>query len=239
MWVNLLLMVVGFAALIWSADKFLSGAAATATNLGVSNIVIGLTVVSLGTSAPEIVVALIAALEDNAVLAIGNAIGSNIANIGLVLGITAIIAPLPFSQNVLRRELPWLLGATVLAIVLIFDRELNLLDGLILLTGLAYILWQLLRSEKDTDPAESALASELEELPKMKQSVALFWLVIGLTVLLAAAQLLVYAATEIALALGISSMIIGLTIVAIGTSLPELAATVGSAMKGQPDIAYR
>ena len=134
MWVNLLLMVVGFAALIWSADKFLSGAAATATNLGVSNIVIGLTVVSLGTSAPEIVVALIAALEDNAVLAIGNAIGSNIANIGLVLGITAIIAPLPFSQNVLRRELPWLLGATVLAIVLIFDRELNLLDGLILLT---------------------------------------------------------------------------------------------------------
>ena len=237
MWVNLLLMVVGFAALIWSADKFLSGAAATATNLGVSNIVIGLTVVSLGTSAPEIVVALIAALEDNAVLAIGNAIGSNIANIGLVLGITAIIAPLPFSQNVLRRELPWLLGATVLAIVLIFDRELNLLDGLILLTGLAYILWQLLRSEKDTDPAESALASELEELPKMKQSVALFWLVFGLTVLLAAAQILVYAATEIALALGISSMIIGLTIVAIGTSLPELAATVGSAMKGQPDIA--
>ena len=237
MWVNLLLMVVGFAALIWSADKFLSGAAATATNLGVSNIVIGLTVVSLGTSAPEIVVALIAALEDNAVLAIGNAIGSNIANIGLVLGITAIIAPLPFSQNVLRRELPWLLGATVLAIVLIFDRELNLLDGLILLTGLAYILWQLLRSEKDTDPAESALASELKELPEMKQSVALFWLVIGLTVLLAAAQLLVYAATEIALALGVSSMIIGLTIVAIGTSLPELAATIGSAMKGQPDIA--
>ena len=237
MWVNLLLMVVGFAALIWSADKFLSGAAATATNLGVSNIVIGLTVVSLGTSAPEIVVALIAALEDNAVLAIGNAIGSNIANIGLVLGITAIIAPLPFSQNVLRRELPWLLGATVLAIVLIFDRELNLLDGLILLTGLTYILWQLLRSEKDTDPAESALASELEELPKMKQRVALFWLVIGLTVLLAAAQLLVYAATEIALALGVSSMIIGLTIVAIGTSLPELAATIGSAMKGQPDIA--
>ena len=130
-----------------------------------------------------------------------------------------------------------MLGATVLAIVLIFDRELSLLDGLILLTGLAYILWQLLRSEKDTDPAESALASELEELPKMKQSVALFWLVIGLTVLLAAAQILVYAATEIALALGISSMIIGLTIVAIGTSLPELAATVGSAMKGQPDIA--
>ena len=237
MWVNLLLMIVGFAVLIWSADRFLSGAAATATNLGVSNIVIGLTVVSLGTSAPEIVVALIAALEGNAILAIGNAIGSNIANIGLVLGITAIVAPLPFSQNVLRRELPWLLGATVLAIVLIFDRELSFTDGVFLLAGLAYILWQLLRSERDADPAESALASELEELPEMKQSSALFWLLAGLAALLASAQLLVYAATQIALDLGISSMIIGLTIVAIGTSLPELAATVGAAMKGQPDIA--
>lgn len=237
MWANLLLMIVGFAVLIWSADRFLSGAAATATNLGVSNIVIGLTVVSLGTSAPEIVVALIAALEGNAILAIGNAIGSNIANIGLVLGITAIVAPLPFSQNVLRRELPWLLGATVLAIVLIFDRELSFTDGVFLLAGLAYILWQLLRSERDADPAESALASELEELPEMKQSSALFWLFAGLAALLASAQLLVYAATQIALDLGISSMIIGLTIVAIGTSLPELAATVGAAMKGQPDIA--
>ena len=237
MWVNLLLMIVGFAVLIWSADRFLSGAAATATNLGVSNIVIGLTVVSLGTSAPEIVVALIAAFEGNAILAIGNAIGSNIANIGLVLGITAIVAPLPFSQNVLRRELPWLLGATVLAIVLIFDRELSFTDGVFLLAGLAYILWQLLRSERDADPAESALASELEELPEMKQSSALFWLFAGLAALLASAPLLVYAATQIALDLGISSMIIGLTIVAIGTSLPELAATVGAAMKGQPDIA--
>ncbi|MDP7389757.1 MAG: calcium/sodium antiporter [Pseudomonadales bacterium] len=237
MWVNLLLMIVGFAVLIWSADRFLSGAAATATNLGVSNIVIGLTVVSLGTSAPEIVVALIAALEGNAILAIGNAIGSNIANIGLVLGITAIVAPLPFSQNVLRRELPWLLGATVLAIVLIFDRELSFTDGMFLLAGLAYILWQLLRSEQEADPAESALASELEELPEMKQSSALFWLFAGLAALLASAQLLVYAATQIALELGISSMIIGLTIVAIGTSLPELAATVGAAIKGQPDIA--
>ena len=237
MWVNLLLMTFGFAALIWSADKFLSGAAATATNLGVSNIVIGLTVVSLGTSAPEIVVALIAALEGNAVLAIGNAIGSNIANIGLVLGITAVVMPLPFSKNVRRRELPWLLGATVLAIILMFDRELGTIDGILLLSGLAYILWQLLRSEKEADPGESALASELDDLPAMRQTVAVFWLITGLIVLLGAAQLLVYAATEIAIELGISSMIIGLTIVAVGTSLPELAATVGSAIKGQPDIA--
>jgi cation:H+ antiporter len=118
-----------------------------------------------------------------------------------------------------------------------FDRELDRVDGLILLCGLTYILWQLLRSEKETDPADSALASELEELPQMNQGSAVFWLISGLLVLLAAAQLLVYAATEIALELGISSMIIGLTIVAVGTSLPELAATVGAAMKGQPDIA--
>ena len=237
MWVNLLLMVFGFAALIWSADKFLTGAAATATNLGVSNVVIGLTVVALGTSAPEIVVALIAALEGTATLAIGNAIGSNIANIGLVLGITAIVVPLPFAQNVLKRELPWLLGATGLATLLLFDRELGFIDGILLLVGLSYILWRLMRSEKAADPGTGTLASELEELPDMRQSVALFWLITGLVVLLGAAQLLVYAATEIALALGISSMIIGLTIVAVGTSLPELAATVGSALKGQPDIA--
>lgn len=237
MWVNLLLMVIGFAALIWSADKFLTGAAATATNLGVSNVVIGLTVVALGTSAPEIVVALIAALKGTATLAIGNAIGSNIANIGLVLGITAIVVPLPFAQNVLKRELPWLLGATGLATLLLFDRELGFIDGILLLVGLSYILWRLLRSEKAADPGTGTLASELEELPDMRQSVALFWLITGLVVLLGAAQLLVYAATEIALALGISSMIIGLTIVAVGTSLPELAATVGSALKGQPDIA--
>ena len=234
MWVNLLLMVFGFAALIWSADKFLTGAAATATNLGVSNVVIGLTVVALGTSAPEIVVALIAALKGTATLAIGNAIGSNI---GLVLGITAIVVPLPFAQNVLKRELPWLLGATGLATLLLFDRELGFIDGILLLVGLSYILWRLLRSEKAADPGTGTLASELEELPDMRQSVALFWLITGLVVLLGAAQLLVYAATEIALALGISSMIIGLTIVAVGTSLPELAATVGSALKGQPDIA--
>jgi cation:H+ antiporter len=237
MWVNLLLMVFGFAALIWSADKFLTGAAATATNLGVSNVVIGLTVVALGTSAPEIVVALIAALKGTATLAIGNAIGSNIANIGLVLGITAIVVPLPFAQNVLKRELPWLLGATGLATLLLFDRELGFIDGILLLVGLSYILWRLMRSEKAADPGTGTLASELEELPDMRQSVALFWLITGLVVLLGAAQLLVYAATEIALALGISSMIIGLTIVAVGTSLPELAATVGSALKGQPDIA--
>lgn len=237
MWIELTLLVLGFVALIWSADKFLSGAAATATNMGVSKMMIGLTVVSVGTSAPEIVVATMAALDGTSLLAVGNAIGSNIANIGLVLGITAIITPLPFSRNVRRKELPWLLGATFLAVILMFDRHLGFVDGLILLLGLAYILWQLVVSQSDPEYSTDAIADELDELPEMTNKQSIFWLAIGLIVLLASAQVLVYAATNMASTLGVSDMIIGLTIVAVGTSLPELAATVGSALKGQPDIA--
>ncbi len=238
MWVPLLLLIFGFVALVWSADRFLSGAAACATNLGVSKMLIGLTVVSIGTSAPEILVALFAAIEGNPLLAVGNAIGSNIANIGLVLGITALVAPLPFSKPVRQAELPWLLIATVLALGLIFDHNLSRLDGIILLIGLAVILWLLVRAQKQPDQELSAsLQEELDELPEMTTLQAIVWLVLGLIVLLVSAQVLVHAASTIAEALGVSDMIIGLTIVAVGTSLPELAATIGSAIKGHPDIA--
>ena len=237
-WLPLLLLVLGFIALVWSADRFLSGAAATATNLGVSKMLIGLTVVSIGTSAPEILVAIFAAIDGNPLLAVGNAIGSNIANIGLVLGITAIVAPLPFSAPVRKAELPWLLGATFLAIALLFDRYLSVWDGLILLLGLAAILHQLVRGQnKSDDELTPSMKEELEELPDMTTLQGVAWITLGLIVLLISAQILVYAATEIATALGVSDMIIGLTIVAIGTSLPELAATIGSAIKGHPDIA--
>ena len=237
MWIQLTLLVLGFVALIWSADKFLSGAAATATNMGVSKMMIGLTVVSIGTSAPEIVVATMAALDRNSLLAVGNAIGSNIANIGLVLGITAIITPLTFSANVRRKELPWLLGATFLAVILLFDRRLDFIDGIILLLGLAYILWQLVVSQSDPEYSTNVISDELDDLPAMTNRQSLIWLVVGLVALLVSAQVLVYAATNIAITLGVSDMIIGLTIIAVGTSLPELAATVGSAIKGQPEIA--
>ena len=237
MWIQLTLLALGFVALIWSADKFLSGAAATATNMGVSKMMIGLTVVSIGTSAPEIVVATMAALDRNSLLAVGNAIGSNIANIGLVLGITAIITPLKFSANVRRKELPWLLGATSLAVILLFDRRLDFIDGIILLLGLAYILWQLVVSQSDPEYSTNVISDELDDLPAMTNRQSLIWLVVGLIALLVSAQVLVYAATNIAITLGVSDMIIGLTIIAVGTSLPELAATVGSAIKGQPDIA--
>ena len=237
MWLQLLVLLVGFVALVWSADKFLSGAASTAVNFGIPKIVIGLTIVSLGTSAPEIVVATFAAIENNHLLAVGNAIGSNIANIGLVLGVTAIVTPLAFSRNVRRKELPWLIGATLLTLALLFDRELSMGNGLILLFGLAIILWQLVISARNSDTENDPLQDELNDIPDMSNARSLFWLVVGLAVLLVSAQILVYTAVNIAQMFGVSELIIGLTIIAIGTSLPELAATVGSALKGHPEIA--
>ena len=236
-------LVVGFITLVWSADRFLSGAAATANNFGVSKMLIGLTIVSLGTSAPEILVSLAAAIDGTPLLAVGNAIGSNITNIGLVLGVTAIMAPLPFSQAVLRSELPWLLGATSLALLLLFDLNLSRLDGILLLSALGLIMYRLVLSQLNPrddfagDEVIAALEDELDDLPELTTGRALTWLGIGLLVLVGSAELLVWAATEIAVALNVDDMVIGLTIVAIGTSLPELAATVGSALKGDPDIA--
>jgi cation:H+ antiporter len=237
MWIPVLALIFGFYTLVWSTERFLSGAASTATHLGVSKLLIGLTVVSIGTSAPEILVAITASLEGNQLLAVGNAIGSNIANIGLVLGITAIIAPLPFSQTVLKSELPWLLGATLLALIVLFDLELTFGDGVLLLVGLGLVLYRLLRNQSVGKDVSHSMEEELDELQQMTPRQAWFWVILGLFVLLLSAELLVWAATTIADRLGVSEMIIGLTVVAIGTSLPELAATVGSAVKGHTDIA--
>ncbi len=238
MWIPLLGLIVGFMALVWSADKFLSGAASTAHNLGVSKILIGLTIVSIGTSAPEIFVAITASLTGNPLLGIGNAIGSNIANIGLVLGVTALVAPLPFSARVLQAELPWLLGATLLALVLMFNLKLNVVDSLVLLAGLLTILYLLVsrRSPAHGDISDS-FRDEIDELPEMTTSRGVLWLLGGLVILVASAELLVWSATDIARWLGVSDLVIGLTVVAIGTSLPELAATVAAAIKGHTDIA--
>ena len=238
MWIPILALIVGFVALIWSADRFVSGAAATASNLNVSKVLIGLTVVSVGTSAPELLVALAAALEGSSSLAIGNAIGSNIANIGLVLGVTAIVAPLPFAPGVLKLELPWLVAGTLLALFCLFDLWLGTIDGLLLLAGLWLIMYRLMRKQRGAAHGiRETLEEELEELPAMTTGRGLLWSGIGLVVLLAAAWVLVWAATEIARLLGVSELVIGLTIVAVGTSLPELAATLGAAIKGHPDIA--
>ncbi|MEH6470870.1 MAG: calcium/sodium antiporter [Halopseudomonas sp.] len=228
-------ILVGFVILIWSADRFVTGAAATAKNLGMSPMLIGLTVVSLGTSAPEMLVSGIASYTDAGGLAIGNILGSNIANIGLVLGATALIAPLPVKTGLMRKELPLLLAVTVGAGLALLDGELDRVDGTLLAIGLVITLILFARFQRYADPEE--VKHEEEELPEMPQGRAILWLLIGLVLLAASSRLLVWGATDIATALGVSDLIIGLTIVAIGTSLPELAASITSAIKGHHDIA--
>jgi cation:H+ antiporter len=238
MLIPLLALIVGFIALVWGADRFVSGAASTASHFGVPKLLIGLTVVSIGTSMPEILVSMAAAMDDNPLLAVGNALGSNIVNIGVVLGITAMVVPLPFARGVLRTELPWLLVTTVGTMILMFDLVLSRLDGLILLAGLAYILYKLARFQRRPNAeVVTSLTEELDELPDLTRGWALFWLIAGLVVLLVSARVLVWGAIEMALLLGVSELIIGLTVVAAGTSLPELAATFGAAIKGQTEIA--
>ncbi|MEH6822756.1 MAG: calcium/sodium antiporter [Motiliproteus sp.] len=228
-------IAAGFLILMWSADRFVMGAAATAKNFGMSPMLIGLTIVSIGTSAPEMLVSGIAAYTGVGGLAIGNALGSNIANVGLVLGITALIAPLPVKTGLMRKELPLLLAVTLIAGLVLIDGELNRLDGSILLIGLVVTLILFARFQRYADPEE--VAHEEEELPDLPQARAFFWLIIGLLLLAGSSRLLVWGAVDIATALGVSDLIIGLTIVAIGTSLPELAASITSALKGHHDIA--
>jgi cation:H+ antiporter len=237
MWTPLLLLVFGFILLVWSADRFVSGAAATAQRLGVSKMLIGLTVVSVGTSTPEILVSLTAALEGKPQIAIGNAIGSNIANIGLVLGIAAMITPLPFARSVLKTELPWLIGTTLLGLFVMFNLVLTFIESLILLGGLAYIMFRLARMQKQSPEDVPSPLDELDELPEMSTGSAIFWLIAGLVLLLFSARILVSAAVDIAELLGVSELVIGLTVIAIGTSLPELAATIGAAIKGHSELA--
>ena len=250
MTLNLFLIFVGFVGLVWSADLFLSGAASTATNFGIPKLVIGLTVVSLGTSAPEIVVAIIASQEGSNLLAVGNAIGSNIANIGLVLGLTALLIPVTIDSNARNKQLPWLLTLTALALILLANGSaLTFNDGIILLFGLVLVIYQIWNDLKREDEIyikkvvagdqslKTQLDSEIAELATLSKRKGLLFTLLGLGLLLVSAELLVYAAINIAVLLGISELIIGLTVVAIGTSLPELAATIGAAMKKQADIA--
>ena len=237
MLLNILAILAGLVVLVWSADRFISGAAALANNLGVSPLVIGLTIVGFGTSAPEILVSSIAAIDGNPGLAIGNALGSNIANIGLILGITALVVPLTVHSRVLKREYPLLLGISLISLVLMLDGDLGRTDGAILLTLLAATLYWMARSAKTAaaDPISTEFDAEIpHDIPTPK---AVLLLVTGLLALLVSSRALVWGAANIASALGVSDVVIGLTIVAIGTSLPELAASITSAVKGEHDIA--
>lgn len=238
MWTYILAMAGGLAVLVYGADRFVLGAAATARNLGVSPLVIGITIVGFGTSAPEMLISTFAAWQGNPALAVGNAIGSNIANIALILGTTALIIPLTVHSQVLRRELPLLLGVLVVALVLMVDNHLGRLDGLLLSMGLLAVMGWVTYTAVQAR-GEDPIGAEFEqELPRhLSLGRALLWLAIGLVLLLASSRLLVWGAVHLAQVFGVSDLIIGLTIVAIGTSLPELAASIAGALKNEPDIA--
>lgn len=231
-------IVIGLVILIWGADRFVLGAAALARSLGVPPLLIGLTVVGFGTSAPEILVSTMAALEGSPGIAIGNALGSNIANIALILGATALFSPLTVRSDMLRREYPLLLAVSVGAFLLLMDGHLGVIDGVILLTGLLISMLLLVRiglRRRDHDP----LAEEMEaEIPSdLSALAASAWFLVGLVALVISSRMLVWGAIEIAVAFGISDLVIGLTIVAVGTSLPELAAAIMSAVKNEHDLA--
>ncbi|MEJ1296626.1 MAG: calcium/sodium antiporter [Candidatus Sedimenticola sp. (ex Thyasira tokunagai)] len=232
-------IIAGFALLVWGAERFVTGASVIARNLGISPMVIGLTIVGLGTSAPEILVSAMAAYQGNPGLAIGNAVGSNIANIGLILGITAVIVPLNVNSNTLKREYPILLAVSLTTLILMLDGQLGRLDGMILLIGLVAILFGLvhiaMRERNNGDPLKAEFEAEMPD--EMSTGKALLYFVIGLSLLLVSSKILVWGAVNIATALGISDLVIGLTIVALGTSLPELAASIVSALKKEHDIA--
>lgn len=226
-------LLAGLIGLIWSADRFVAGAAALAHNLGISHLLIGVTIVSLGTSAPEVLVAVNAALSGASELALGNALGSNIANIGLVLGSTILIAPLVINRTVLFRENNWMMAATLLAGMALFDLYLNRIESAALMLALAIFLgWIYYRSRQARIPA---FEEEIPETETTGRATLLF--IGGLVALIVSSRVLVWGAVGIAEQLGIPELIIGATIVALGTSLPELAASVASALKSKPDIA--
>jgi cation:H+ antiporter len=228
----------GFILLVWGADRLVAGASALARNLGVSPMIIGLTIVAFGTSAPELVVSAVAAYRGNPGLAVGNAIGSNIANIGLILGLTAVVYPLRVESETLKREYPLLMLIMISALIMASDLIYDRTEGILLLTGLvALVVWMIrfgLRRGSE-DPLAKEFAAEIPD--NMPTRVAVIWLAVGLVVLPISSQFLVEGAIFIARSLHVSETVIGLTIIAFGTSLPELAASLTSALREEDDLA--
>lgn len=231
-------ILIGLAVLAWSADQFVDGAAATAHHLGVPSLIVGIVIVGIGTSAPEMVVSAIAALEGNSMLALGNALGSNITNTGLILGITALVAPIIVSSQIVKKQLPLLLVISLLAGYFLLDSVISQIEAAVLLAGFASLLgWSAFSAKRGKkDSLEIEYENDLSD-PEMSLKQGIMWLAIGMILLVASSRLLVWGAVNIAAALGVSDLIIGLTIVAFGTSLPELAASVAAARKGEHDIA--
>ncbi|AXT74036.1 calcium/sodium antiporter [Vibrio sp. dhg] len=233
-----LAIIFGFALLVWSADKFVEGAAASANYAGMPPLLIGMLVVGFGTSAPEMVVSAMAAMDGNPALALGNALGSNIVNITLILGTTAIIAPIAVHSSIIRKELPILLTVTLGVGAMLWNHHISMLEAWVLIGGFFLLIGWSIRSALRSrgDHLEQEMDEELaSQTLSLKSSI--FWLVVGLVLLIVSSRILVWGAVEIAQQLGVSDLLIGLTIVALGTSLPELAASIVAARKGEHDIA--
>lgn len=227
----ILALVVGIVVLVWSADKFVDGATGLAKALGVSSFLIGAIVIGFGTSAPEITVSIFAALGNTPELALGNAYGSNITNIALILGFTALVCPVPMPRSVVLKDLLYLIFATMASLAVILNQSISRIDGLILIGVFAVILALQIRQGLK----EKTVAEEDDE--KVSTAKSWMWLGIGLVLLVCSSKLLVYGATEIAKSLGVSDLVIGLTVVAVGTSLPELASSIIAARKGDTALA--
>lgn len=231
-------VIVGLGVLVWSADKFVDGAVGVAKFCGMSTLLIGMVVVGFGTSAPEMVVSAISAMENAPELALGNAYGSNIANIALILGVTALISPVLVVRKALKRDLPILLAVTGLAVFLAFDGAIDRIDGVVLLLVFAGVMgFNIISEIRHKTKGENAENAE-DESPKKTLGGSVFWLILGLALLVGSSRALVWGAVEIARALGVSDLLIGLTIVAVGTSLPELASSIAAARKGENDLAF-
>ncbi|MCI7353857.1 MAG: calcium/sodium antiporter [[Actinobacillus] rossii] len=234
-----LAIIGGLLLLIWSADRFVDGAAATACHFGMPQLLIGIVIIGFGTSAPEMIVSAFSANNGNPGIALGNAYGSNITNIALILGLTALILPLAVNSQVLKQELPVLIFVTVLSALLIMDGDVSRLDAWILLAVffiyMSWTTWNGLRNKDDSLAID--VKEELQEQAYMSLGKALLWVVIGLALLMGSSQLLVWGAVEVAHYFGVSDLIIGLTIVAVGTSLPELASSIMAARKNEVDLA--
>ncbi|MBT4598885.1 MAG: calcium/sodium antiporter [Methylococcales bacterium] len=231
--VNILVLIISLVALVYAADYFVSGAVSIAKTIGVSSLVIGLTIVGLGTSAPEILVSGISSLQGNAGLAVGNALGSNIANIGMVLGITAIIAPIAMPSGIIKRELPILMVISIACYLLAFD-GLGQIDGVMMLMTLVVFIGWLIKSSRGNEHTDDFSGEFDSDMTARKAWIVFF---LGLLGLLVSSKLLVWSAVNIAQYFGISDLVIGLSVVAVGTSLPELAASVMSVIKKEGDLA--
>lgn len=231
-------VVAGLALLVWSADRFIDGAAVSARYFGMPPLLIGMVIVGFGTSAPEMVVSAIAAIQGNPGLALGNAYGSNITNIALILGLTAVLSPIAVHSQVLRKELPILIAVTALAAWQLADGTLSRMDAGILIAVFFVLMgWTIYQGmQKSPDAFGTEMEAEFNT-ESMTLKTALIWLFVGLVLLVVSSRLLVWGAVEIALAFGVSDLIIGLTVVAIGTSLPELASSLVAVKKGEHDIA--